>query len=267
MAAEASALVDGHRIDFPVRVESASLSGAYLQVSTDRVRTAMRAAAAGTALLEAGVAPVSILGRSPVVLLHVRYHDDPRNVLGAYHEFCVGFAVRAPDGRMAVHVHDLPVDQEFTEQAGRRLWGFPKWMADMEGSTGGARNHLGLAVAGEGVVEMTTRAPLPGLPVRGPATIRCVQTRDGEPVLVRATAEVSGLRSGVPLTGFRLRTRRPAGLHMVAEDGERVTSAEAAHLRATLSTLGVERARAVGTFAVRSFRAEFGEAVPLDSAG
>lgn len=263
MSSAASETVRGQRLEFPVRVESAAVSGAYLLTVSDRVRTAMRASGPGATLLDAGVTPLSVLGRTPTVVLHVRYHDDPRNDLGSYHEFGIAFTVRLPDGSTAVHIHDLPVDQAFTNQAGRQLWGFPKWISDMEGVTGGVRNHLGLAVDGEGVLEMTTRVPLPGLPLSAAATLKCVQVRDGAPVLVRAAASTRGLRSGLPLTGFRLRTRRRSGLHVAAASGERVTSADAARLRESVQTLGLERARALGTFAVESFQADFGAATPL----
>lgn len=75
-------------------------------------------------------------GRAVVTLMLARYLDGD---LGRYHEFgtCVMVNPAGSDARglralgdAAAFIHHLPVDQSFTLEAGRTIWGFPKIMAD-----------------------------------------------------------------------------------------------------------------------------------------
>lgn len=75
-------------------------------------------------------------GRAIVNLMLARYLDGD---LGRYHEFgtCVMVNPAGSDahglralGDAAAFIHHLPVDQPFTLEAGRTIWGFPKIMAD-----------------------------------------------------------------------------------------------------------------------------------------
>lgn len=75
-------------------------------------------------------------GRAIVTLMLARYLDGD---LGRYNEFGTCVMVRPPGspvrglralGDAAAFIHHLPVDQAFTLEAGRSIWGFPKIMAD-----------------------------------------------------------------------------------------------------------------------------------------
>lgn len=75
-------------------------------------------------------------GRAVVTLMLARYHDGD---LGRYHEFGTCVMVNPPGSTArglraladaAAFIHHLPVDQSFTLEAGRTIWGFPKIMAD-----------------------------------------------------------------------------------------------------------------------------------------
>ncbi|WP_099020548.1 acetoacetate decarboxylase family protein [Mycolicibacterium palauense] len=79
-------------------------------------------------------------GRAVTMLMLVRYVDGD---LGRYHEFGTAVMVNPPGrpapsglaglralGAAAAFIHHLPVNQSFTLEAGRRIWGFPKIMAD-----------------------------------------------------------------------------------------------------------------------------------------
>ncbi|WP_207760567.1 acetoacetate decarboxylase family protein [Mycolicibacterium sphagni] len=75
-------------------------------------------------------------GRAVVNLMLARYIDGD---LGKYHEFGTCVMVNPPGsdasglkalGDAAAFIHHLPVDQSFTLEAGRTIWGFPKIMAD-----------------------------------------------------------------------------------------------------------------------------------------
>ena len=74
--------------------------------------------------------------RAVVTLMLARYFDGD---LGRYHEFgtCVMVNPAGSSGRgfkalgaAAAFIHHLPVDQSFTLEAGRTIWGFPKILAD-----------------------------------------------------------------------------------------------------------------------------------------
>ena len=75
-------------------------------------------------------------GRAVVTLMLARYLDGD---LGRYNEFGTCVMVNPPGsgahgikalGGAAAFIHHLPVDQSFTLEAGRAIWGFPKIMAD-----------------------------------------------------------------------------------------------------------------------------------------
>ncbi len=65
-------------------------------------------------------------GRCQVVLAVIDYRD---NDLGDYHEIGITFFVTPAGGSAddaGTFITHLPVDQEFTCEAGRTIWGFPK---------------------------------------------------------------------------------------------------------------------------------------------
>jgi hypothetical protein len=75
-------------------------------------------------------------GRAMVVLMLMHYLDSD---LGQYHEFGTNVLVNPPGETLTgpsalrsagAFVHHLPVDQTFTLEAGRTIWGYPKILAD-----------------------------------------------------------------------------------------------------------------------------------------
>lgn len=84
-------------------------------------------------------------GKAMVALAAVDYVDGD---LDTYHEVAISVVVRRHDappapgmrarlqefsaGNIAAFIHDLPVDQEFTRAAGTTIWGYPKWIADID---------------------------------------------------------------------------------------------------------------------------------------
>ncbi len=122
-----------------------------------------------------------------LALAFVDYIDGD---LDAYHEVAVSVLVRAHDatpadgfrtharelahGEVAAFIHDLPVDQPFTCAAGNEIWGYPKWIAEidlvsMRGRTGctlrrGHGHQLTLDVPDGGPLPMPgrIRPPTPG---------------------------------------------------------------------------------------------------------
>jgi hypothetical protein len=111
-------------------------------------------------------------GRAIVVLMFMHYIDGD---LDQYYEFGTSVMVNPPGapsdpkrgGLRALQsagafIHHLPVDQAFTLEAGTKIWGYPKVMADFtirEGRRFGFDAH----VDGQLVIGMDFR---PGLPIR-----------------------------------------------------------------------------------------------------
>jgi len=110
-------------------------------------------------------------GRAIVVLMLMHYIDGD---LGQYYEFGTSVMVNPPGtapGSKAspralqsagAFIHHLPVDQAFTLEAGTKIWGYPKVMADFtirEGRSFG----FDCVIDGQLVIGMDFR---PGLPIR-----------------------------------------------------------------------------------------------------
>ena len=75
-------------------------------------------------------------GRAIVVLMLMHYIDGD---LGQYYEFGTSVMVNPPGSNASgpralqsagAFIHHLPVDQAFTLEAGTKIWGYPKVMAD-----------------------------------------------------------------------------------------------------------------------------------------
>jgi hypothetical protein len=111
-------------------------------------------------------------GRAVVVLMLMHYIDGD---LGQYYEFGTSVMVNPPGappdskrgGLRALQsagafIHHLPVDQAFTLEAGTKIWGYPKVMADFT-IREGRRFGFDCTVDGQLVVGMDFR---PGLPIR-----------------------------------------------------------------------------------------------------
>ncbi len=105
--------------------------------------------------------------RAVVVLMLMHYVDGD---LGQYLEYGTNVMVNPPGSRESglkalqsagAFIHHLPVDQSFTLEAGRSIWGYPKVLADFTVRDG---HHFGFDVSidGQFAVGMDFR---PGLPV------------------------------------------------------------------------------------------------------
>ncbi len=128
--------IQGRELAMPVEVRAARSWAATFVVS---------AAATQTLVAPAGLQVAQIRkGKAIATLAFVRYEDTD---LGVYNELAVAFVVRRHDARDAsparmalevarnqtgVYIHHLPVNQEFTLEAGRTIWGYPKFMAEID---------------------------------------------------------------------------------------------------------------------------------------
>lgn len=126
-------------------------------------------------------------GRAVVNLMLVRYVDGD---LGQYHEFGTAVMVNPPGssarglralGAAAALIHHLPVDQSFTLEAGRSIWGFPKIMADFTVREHGGR--FGFDVSADGAhiagIDFARALPLPSLLTSRPQVLKTYTHADG----------------------------------------------------------------------------------------
>lgn len=128
--------VDGRELHVPMRIADCSIVANVFWVDATAAQRLVGTAAVRVA--------EPLPGRTLLVLLGVRYRENP---LGDYGEAAILFPVR-PDGRKTTLpfgglfsvltgrapqlVYRMPVDQEFTAHAGRFLWGYPKYLADID---------------------------------------------------------------------------------------------------------------------------------------
>ena len=120
--------IAGTVLTMPVRVRKADVHTAMFSVPAD---------AAQRLIDYSGLQVCQFRpGRAMVTLMIARYHDGD---LGRYNEFGTCVMVNPAGstaqglkalGDAAAFIHHLPVDQSFTLEAGRTIWGFPKIMAD-----------------------------------------------------------------------------------------------------------------------------------------
>ncbi len=146
-------LVQGQRVTTPVQIRDATACSAMFVVP---------AAAARSVVAETGLEVAEpVRGRAICSLAFVSYVDGD---LGRYHEFAVSFLVRRHDGGRGVgaYIHWLPVDQSFTLDAGRSIWGFPKEMAEIDLRLSGRYRHCVVRQDGQLVVGLLIK---PGIPV------------------------------------------------------------------------------------------------------
>lgn len=182
--------IQGTRLRFPVRIRRARAACATYLVRTERARPLV----AGT-----GLDLVSVAGRTPLFLALVGYHaggPGRANDLGDYDEVGVAFLARHR-GRTGPYVHQLPVTQAFTMEAGRALWGLPKWLggAELAIEGAGARCHL-TDDAGRHVLTAVLRALPLRLPGTVPAALTALAPHPGGVYASAVRARVGGVRVG-----------------------------------------------------------------------
>lgn len=221
----------GRQVALPVEVREARSAAATFLV---------RHAAAARLMAGTGLTPKSLPGgRAICILAAVQYVD---NDLGPYNEVAMCLAVGAADGAPAgAYIHQLPVDGEFTCAAGREVWGFPKWLADIDirVDDSGLRCHL--AHEGEMILDLHVRTrPLP-LPSK-PAEMSAYARLDGRTRRTPFTSRAAAVRGG-PLGA----TLTVGDRHPMARD---------------LRSLGLPK-RALMSTSIGNMAATFGDATDL----
>ncbi|MGE5695100.1 MAG: acetoacetate decarboxylase family protein [Candidatus Sericytochromatia bacterium] len=189
-------------------------------------------------------------GRAIVMLMLVHYLAGD---LGQYHEFGTAVMVNPPDSdasgpralqAAAAFIHHLPVDQAFTLEAGRTIWGFPKVMADFD-VRDDRQFFFELSIDGQLVAGMQLRRgfPVPAFLTSRKQVMRAYSHLDGVTREIPWEMSLSDVR--YRLGGARLRL----GDHPFAKE---------------LASLGLPK-RALVTGSVGQVEMSFGDASPVRS--
>jgi hypothetical protein len=136
-------IIDGQEVTLPVKVKKAANAFATFLVDAKPAQEWIK---------DTGLEVIEIFpGKAIMQLVGVDYQE---NDLGDYNEAGVSFYVRPPGAKKGLpflgavrsfmkgeaisYIHLLPVDQPFTMHAGRYIWGYPKWVTqiDIEESNG-----------------------------------------------------------------------------------------------------------------------------------
>ncbi len=160
--------IAGTVLTMPVKIRKASQHMAMFSVDADAAQRMIDYSGLQVCRYRAG--------KAVVVLMLMHYVDGD---LGQYLEYGTNVMVNPPGTKATglkalqaagAFIHHLPVDQAFTLEAGRTIWGYPKVMGDFTvrgandsaGARDGNRFSFDLSIDGQFAVGMDFR---PGLPV------------------------------------------------------------------------------------------------------
>ncbi|MGV0626234.1 acetoacetate decarboxylase family protein [Mycolicibacter minnesotensis] len=195
--------IAGTVLTMPVRVRQADVHSAMFSVAADAAQAMIDYS--GLQVFEHQP------GKAVVNLMLARYIDGD---LGGYNEFGTAVMINPPGtegrgwsalGSAGAFIHHLPVDQPFTLEAGRTIWGFPKIMADFTVRDG---KRLGFDVSADGQhiasMEFGRGLPVPGLFTSRPRTLKAFSHLDGITREIHWEMKISGVRSALGGTKLQL---------------------------------------------------------------
>jgi hypothetical protein len=138
--------IQGREVSIPAIVRDASSGSVMYMVDL---------AAAQKLIPDAFEALEAAPGQTQLTLVIVDYRD---NDLGDYDEVGVVFFVRPasqPEAEVGSYILHLPVNQSFTCDAGRQIWGFPKSVEEIEFSYADDSATGKLSMGGQHVLTLT----------------------------------------------------------------------------------------------------------------
>jgi hypothetical protein len=186
-AAAPSFQIDGRTVTLPCLVRDASAGTAMFDVDASLAQRILPSD--DFRVVE------SSPGRCQLVVALIDYRD---NDLGDYHEVGVTFFVAPRDdpGAAGTFITHLPVDQSFTCEAGRVIWGFPKSVEDISFDYADASLTATLRMDGQLVFRL--RVPRGGDDTMAPMPMVTYSLVDGVP---HATAFSQGGSGAQVLAG------------------------------------------------------------------
>jgi hypothetical protein len=242
-APAASYVIQGREVRLPVVVRDASSGAATYVVGAEAARR----------LIPDALEPVEPWpGRALCSIAAIKYRD---NDLGDYNEVSIAFFVRergAPRGvpyvgtivdmlrgRVATFIRHLPVDQSFTCEAGRTIWGFPKTVQRIDFAPDAGRPSCALFMDGAHVLTLTLAR---GGTRRLPDSVMTTYT------LIDGVPHKTAFSSGAEGAGFHLGgAELSLGPHPIADE---------------LRSLGLPK-RALMTMWMEHMHGRFESALPL----
>lgn len=171
--------IQGRAVSFPVEVRSARMANAVYTVPAGPV----------SALVDPAFRVAEDAhGATTVVVGFVDYID---NDLGDYDEVMLAAMATAVDGgQEGTYIWRLPVNQQFTCEAGVRMLGLPKTVEDIEITREGGAVTAVLRSAGSLVLRQTFPDLEAVEPVPMPSPTVCLSRIDGRPAV--STSEPTG---------------------------------------------------------------------------
>jgi hypothetical protein len=228
--------VQGKQIDLPVRTHAAKFAGAAWRPSR---------AAVDAQLEPYGLKAAGRLGRGFAMLVCVVYPDD--FVLGGYDEVGIGVYANGPGGP-GLFVLELPVTGEFTREAGREIWGLPKWLMTSTADLGGSLSRMTISENGVPIMDATISTSRLALPLPAPSRGRTWARAEDGPHAGRL------LRGKTTMWFHGLRIGRGRGTTITWGEHRMADRARA---------LGMDR-RPFATFSAERLDARFGESEAVD---
>ena len=225
--------IQGQTVTLPVVVRDASAGVAFFDVDAEAAQRFLP----GDAFKVVETAP----GTAQLLVALIDYRD---NDLGDYLEVGLTLFVRpkggaeGSDGTFIVH---LPVDQAFTNEAGRTIWGFPKSVEEITADYADDSVTWTLTMDGQLVLRITV--PRGGSDEMGDVEIQTYSYKDGRP---HTTPFSQGGRGSQMVLG-------PDGVSV--ELGDHPIAKE-------LAALGLPKPAAMSSW-TEHMHATFGPAVPL----
>ncbi len=206
--------IRGREVRLPVEVRDATAAVAFYLVPASAAQKLIE----HTGLRIARMLP----GRTFCTIGTMDYKEGD---LGRYHEIAVTFFVHERGARtvpfigpilgqlrgsLGAYIHQLPVDGEFTCEAGQTIWGFPKFMTEIALSTEGDEQTSVLTADGQHVLTHTVRTG--GSRAFENRAQTSYSHRDG--VLYKTPSLMSGAGVGARLGGAKLEL----GTHPLANE-------------------------------------------------
>jgi Acetoacetate decarboxylase (ADC) len=149
--------IQGRTVTLPVVIRDSLFAAAVFSCPADAARTAVA---------DERLTPMTIAGRGLATLMCVKYRDSD---LDAYDEVGLMVVVRGPArGAIGAYTVELPVTQTFTLEAGRAIWGLPKWLAHATMSF--RRSGVEVSMCDGGQPVLTAALDVGGLRIPAPIT-------------------------------------------------------------------------------------------------